>query len=194
MIDAKTITLLRDRTGAGLMDCKAALEESSGDMEKAIEYLRKKGQKKLEAKQSRVAGEGIIDSYIHAGGKVGVLVELRCETDFVARNDAFRGLAHEIALQAAAMNPLYLSVEDIPFEILEKEKEIYREQLLKEGKPEVMIEKILSGKMEKYYESVCLLKQPFIKDDKKKIEDLVSEAVIKLGEKIRVERFIRFSL
>lgn len=194
MIDAKIIMLLRDRTGAGLMDCKAALEESSGDMEKAIEYLRKKGQKKLEAKQSRVAGEGIIDAYIHAGGKVGVLVELRCETDFVARNDAFKELAHEIALQAAAMNPLYLSVEDVPSEILEKEKEIYREQLLKEEKPEIMIEKILLGKMEKYYESVCLLKQPFIKDDKKKIEDLISEAVIKLGENIRVERFIRFSL
>ncbi len=194
MIDAKTIASLRDRTGAGLMDCKAALETHDGDMEKAIEHLRKSGQKKLEAKQSRTTGEGVIDAYIHAGGKVGVLVELRCETDFVARNDAFRELAHEIALQIAAMSPEYIRPEDVPSEILEKEKEIYREQLFREGKPETMMEKILAGKIEKYYESVCLLKQFFVKDDKKKIEDLLSEAVTKLGENIRVERFSRFSL
>ncbi len=194
MLDTKLISLLRSQTGAPINDCQKALEESGGDMEKAVIYLRKRGEKKLLAKQDRTTGEGIIESYIHAGGRVGVLVELRCETDFVARNEVFKNLAHDVALHIAARNPQYLSPEDISEELLSTEKEIYRAQLLTEGKTEEMVEKIFPGKLEKFYEETCLLKQCFVKDDTKKIEDLLSLAVTSLGENIRIARFIRFSL
>ena len=193
-IDLLTIKKLRDETSASIADCRRALDESNGNYDQAMEWLKKRAAEIAAKKADRETAEGIIEPYIHQGGKVGVLVQLSCETDFVARNDAFKGLAHEIALQAAAMNPEYIRPEDVPSEIVEKEKEIYREQLLKEGKSAEMIEKILPGKIEKYYESVCLMKQIFVKDDKKKIEDLMSEAVTKLGENIRIERFNRFSL
>lgn len=193
-IDIKIITDLREKTGAGIIDCKKALEESDGDLKKAIEYLRKTGQKKLAKKQDRATGAGIVESYIHAGGKVGVLVLLRSETDFVARNAVFKELAHDIAMHVAAMNPLYLSPEDVPADEIKKEREIYLEQLKLEGKRDDIIEKIVDGKISKYYEEVCLLKQAFIKNDKKKIEDLISDGVNKLGENIRIEKFVRFSL
>ncbi|MFH0856828.1 MAG: translation elongation factor Ts [bacterium] len=194
-MDTKIILKLRELTGAGMTDCKKALDENNGDIEKAIDYLRKKGEIKAAKKSSeRTAGEGIIHAYIHAGGKVGVLLQLGCETDFVARNEMFNNLAHEIAMHIAAAQPLYIKPEDVPAEELEKEKSIYAEQLKAGGKSEEMIDKILAGKMAKYYEDVCLLKQPFIKDDKKKVEQVITEAVAKIGEKIEVVRFARYSI
>lgn len=193
-IDTKTIAQLREKTGAGVVDCKKALAETDGDIEKAIEHLRKTGAKKLQKKQDRATGEGLVSSYIHAGGRVGTMVLVRCETDFVSMNEDFKALGHDLAMHVAAASPRYLAPEDVPAAEFEKEKEIYAEQLKAEGKPADMIAKIVEGKAAKYYEEVCLLKQPFVKDDKKKIEDLIAEAVTKLGENIRIEKFERFSL
>ncbi len=185
---------LRERTGAGVMDCKKALEEAGGDMEKAAEILKKKGIAKAEKKASREAKEGLIGSYIHMGGKIGVLVEVNCETDFVARTDEFKALVHDIAMQIAAMSPKWVSVEDVPQEVIEKEKAIYREQALASGKPEHVVDRIVEGKLQKFFEEVCLLEQKFIKDDSKKVKDVITEAIAKLGENIKVSRFVRFQV
>lgn len=192
MSDNNPIKDLRERTGAGIMDVKEALEEAGGDAEKAVEILRKKGLAKQAKKADRVANEGLVESYIHAGGRIGVLVEINCETDFVARTDDFKNLAKEIALHIAASNPLYVSSEDIPAEVIEKEKEIYKEQF--KGKPDDVLEKMLEGKIAKYIEEVCLLSQPFVKDGEKTIGELLGEATGKMGENIQVRRFARFML
>lgn len=194
MISSEIIKQLREQTGAAVLNCKKALEQTEGDVNKAIEILRKEGQKIVDKKSSRATREGLIGSYVHGNGKTAALVEINCETDFVARNEEFKNLVHNLAMQIVAASPKYLSPEDIPAEILEKEKEIYREQLLKEGKPEKMLDKIMEGKLQKYYQETCLLKQLFIKDDKLTIENLVKQAITKLGENIQVKRFVRFSL
>ena len=190
MTDA--IRELREKTSAGIMDCKKALKESGGDIEKAVEILRKKGIKLASEKSSRAAKEGCVESYIHANGKIGVLVEVNCETDFVARNEDFRKFVKELSMQIAAAKPAYIKREDVPPEKLEKEKEILSAPL--EGKPKDAAEKILAGKLEKFYEESCLLEQPFIRDPKKKVKDLLHELVAKIGENIVVRRFARFQL
>lgn len=195
MHDQKAIINLRNLTGAGLVDCQKALEEAGGDLAKAQEILRKKGEAKATKKlQERQTKEGIVYSYIHSNNKVGAMLELFCETDFVARTEDFKSLARDIAMQIAALAPEYLKPDDVPAEIIEKEKEVYREQLKTEGKPEAMIEKILPGKSQKFYEEVCLLNQPFIKDEKIKIEDLIKQSIAKIGEKIEIGKFIRFQI
>jgi elongation factor Ts len=191
-MDNNLLKELRDITGAGMMDIKSALEEAGDDKEKAIEILRKKGQSKIAKKADRVAKEGLIESYIHAGSKVGVLVEVNCETDFVARTDDFKAFAKEIALHIAAANPLYVNVSDVPLELVEKEKEIYKEQV--QGKPAEVVEKILEGKIQKFYEEVCLMEQPFFRDQDKKVKEVMSEAVAKMGENVVVRRFARYVL
>ena len=183
---------LRELTGAGIMDVKEALEEAGDDKDKAIEILRKKGLAKQAKKADRVANEGIVESYIHAGGRIGVLVEVNCETDFVARTDDFKNLVKEIALHIAASNPLYISSEDVPVEVIEKEKEIYKEQA--GDKPADVLEKMLEGKVAKYFEEACLLNQPFVKDSSKTIGELLGEATGKMGENIQIRRFVRFAL
>jgi elongation factor Ts len=195
MADIQTITQLRETSGAGMMDCKKALDESNGDIEKALEILRKKGDskatKKLEERQTK---EGVVYSYIHSNNKSGSMLELLCETDFVARTEGFQLLARELALQIVAMSPEYLSPDQVPSEVIEKEKEIYREQMRNEGKPAEMIEKIIEGKLNKFYEDTCLLKQLYVKDDKLKIEDLIKQFIAKTGEKIEVGRFSCFKI
>lgn len=185
---------LRELTGAGIADVKAALDEALNDKEKAIEILRKKGQSKVLKKADRVAKEGIVESYIHAGGKVGVLLELNTETDFVARTDDFKSLAKELALHIAAANPLYVNISDVPAEVIEKEKEIYKEQAKDSGKGDAVVEKMIEGKLSKFFEETCLMEQGFVKDPEKKIKDLLSDSVAKLGENIVVRRFSRFHL
>lgn len=194
MITAEQVKELREKTGAGMMECKKALEASNGDMEKAIVYLRERGVAAAQKKATRVAKEGLIGSYIHAGGKIGVLVEVNCETDFVARNDDFKELVKDIAMQIAAVKPLYVKREDIPQEVLEKEKEIYLTQAKNSGKPEKVWDKIVEGKLESFYQEVCLYDQPFIKEQKMKVKDLITQAVGKIGENIQVRRFVRFQL
>jgi elongation factor Ts len=188
------IIKLRKQTGAGIIDIKEALEESGGDEEKALDVLRKKGKKIASKRAGREAGEGWIGSYVHANGKAAAMVKLQCETDFVARNVEFQELAHDIAMQVVAANPEYLKPEDVPTEVIEKEKEIYTEEVKKQGKPDDMIEKITQGKLEKYYQEVCLLKQAYIKDDLKNIEQLLEEATAKIGEKIEVTEFERLEI
>ncbi len=194
MPDAKDIMKLREVTGAGIVDCRNALEEAGGSFDAALDLLRKRGQKVAAAKQERVTNEGVVQSYIHGNGKVGVLVEVLCETDFVARNEGFREFAHDVALQIAATNPLYLRPEDIATEIVEKEIEIYKEQMAGDNKPEEIKTKIIQGKLAKYYEEVCLLKQKFIKDDSLTMEDLLNQQIGKIGENIQIRRFCRFAL
>ncbi|MEJ5173419.1 MAG: translation elongation factor Ts [Hydrogenothermaceae bacterium] len=193
-VDAKLVKTLREMTGAGMLECKAALEEANGDLEQAVEILRKKGVAKAAKKAGRETKEGLIHSYIHAGGRIGVLLELNCETDFVARNELFRELANEIALQIAAMKPQYVKREDVPREVVEKEGEIAREAAIAEGKPAHIAEKIAEGKLEKFYKEVCLYEQPYIKDDKKTVEELIKEYIAKIGENIQVRRFCRYEL
>jgi elongation factor Ts len=193
-ISAEQLKELRDRTGISIMECKKALEESGGDIEKAIEILRKKGYARAKDKMDRETGEGLVYAYIHLDGKIGVLVEVNCETDFVARNEEFRELAKNIAMQIAAANPKYISAEDIPAEEIEKEKDIIREQLKDSKKQAEIIEKIVQGKLNKYYEEVCLLEQPFIRDDKIKVQQFIASHIAKFGENIRVRRFARFEL
>ncbi len=185
---------LRLRTGAGVVECKKALEECGGDIEKAIEILRKRGIAKAVKKAGRVTAEGIIASYIHSDKKLGVLVEVNCETDFVARTKEFQELAHEIAMQIAAASPLYVSPEDVPQEVLEREKAIYREQVLAEGKPEHVADRIVEGRIKKFYEEACLLEQPYIRDQNRKIRDIIAEKIAILGENITVRRFVRFKV
>ncbi|ACI20484.1 MULTISPECIES: translation elongation factor Ts [Thermodesulfovibrio] len=191
-ITAQMVKELREKTGAGMMECKKALETSGGDFNKAIDILRQKGLATAQKKASREAKEGIITSYIHMD-KIGVMLELNCETDFVARNEEFRQLAKDIAMQIAASNPQYIQREDIPQEVIEKEKEIYKSQI-KGNKPPQVIEKIVEGKLEKFFEEMCLLDQPFIKEPEKKIKDLITEKVAKFGENIMVRRFVRFQV
>lgn len=194
MIDPKLVAQLRSQTGAGIVDCKKALEEANGNYDQAVELLRKKGQKVAANKQDRSTKEGIIHSYMHPNGKVGVLVEILCETDFVARTDEFKNFAHDIALQIAAMNPLYIKPEEVPEELIEKEREIYRDQMAGEKKPAEIMEKILLGKVSKYYSDVCLLKQQFVKEDSLTIEQILSQMIAKTGENIQIHRFCRLAL
>lgn len=193
-ITTSMIKYLREATAAGVLDCKKALEASGGDLEKAKVYLREKGLAAAAKKASRAAEEGLIEAYIHTGGRVGALIELNCETDFVARTEAFEELAHDLALQVVAARPLYLTPEDIPPDVLEEEKNVYRVQARETGKPERIIEKIVEGKLQKYYQEVCLMKQPFIKDDDLTVQDVLTEIIAKLGENIVVRRFVRFEL
>lgn len=190
-ISASMVKDLRESTGVGMMDCKKALTETNGDFEKAVEFLRKKGLSKAAKKADRDASEGFIGSYVHHNGKLAVLVEVNCETDFVAKTDDFQDLVKNISMHIAAANPLYVKPEEVPAEVIEKEKEIIKAQLAKENKPENIIEKIVEGRVNKYYTDNCLLNQPYVKDDKKSIQDLVNENIGKLGENIVVRRFVR---
>jgi len=193
-ISAELVKKLREKTGVGLMDCKEALKQAAGDMEKAIEYLREKGLAKLQKRMGKVASEGVIASYIHTGGKVGTMVEVNCETDFVANTKEFQEFAKDIAMQVTASNPLYVKREDVPEEAKEKEKNIYMKQAIESGKPEKIIDKIAEGKMEKFYQEVCLIEQPFIKNQDITVKELLEELIVKMGEKILVNRFVRFQL
>jgi elongation factor Ts len=193
-IAAKTVKELRDMTGAGMMDCKKALVESNGDVEKAVNILRRQGLSKAAKKADRSANEGLIYSYIHPGSKLGVLLEINCETDFVARTDDFRVLAKDIAMQIAAANPLVIERGQLDPSLIEKEKEIYRTQALSEGKPEKVIDKIIEGRLMKYYQEVVLLEQPFVKDEDVAVKDLLDNTIAKLGENIVVKRFVRFRM
>ncbi len=191
-VTAAMVKELRERTQAGMMDCKKALVECKGDMEKAIEFLREKGLAANAKKAGRIAAEGMVDSYIHMGGKIGVLLEVNCETDFVANTDAFKALCHDLALQIAASNPLFVSKEDVPQENLHKEREILRIQALNEGKPEKIVDRMVEGRIEKYYKEVCLLEQPFVKNPDITVQTLVNETALASGEKISVRRFTRY--
>ena len=193
-ITSAMVKQLRDKTGAGMMDCKEALTASEGNFEKAIDYLRKKGMSAATKRSSKAAKEGAVASYIHMGGKIGVMVELNCETDFVAKTADFQSLAKDLAMHVAATNPLYLKPEEIPADALEREKDIYRSQAATEGKPEKIWEKIIEGKLNKYYEEVCLLNQKFVKNTDITVSTLVSNMMAKTGENIVVRRFARFQL
>ncbi|HYA48593.1 MAG TPA: translation elongation factor Ts [Burkholderiales bacterium] len=193
-ITAEMVKDLRERTGIGVMECKAALAESQGDVDKAIEILRKRGHARAEAKAHREASQGVIGSYIHMNGRIGVLVEVNCESDFVAQNSEFQALVKEIAMQVAAAKPRYVSSEEIPADVLAAEKEIIKAQLGDMKKPPEIMEKIIQGKLGKFYEEVCLLDQPYIREDKIKVRDLVAQAVAKIGENIKVRRFARFEI
>lgn len=192
-ISAGMVKELREKTGAGMMDCKKALAEADGNMEKAVEILREKGLAAVAKKAGRVAAEGIVESYIH-GGRIGVLVEVNSETDFVAKNQEFRDFVKDVAMQIAAANPLYVSKEEVPQEAIEKEREILRKQALNEGKPEKIVDKMVEGRIEKYYKEVCLLDQPFVKNPDVTIGELLTEKVAKIGEKITIRRFARFEV
>ncbi len=191
-ISARSVKELREKTGAGIMDCKRALLESGGDLEKAVDYLRQKGLALAARKEGRVAAEGVVGAYIHGGGKIGVLVELNCETDFVARTPEFQNLLKDVAMQVAAATPRYVRREDVPLEETEREREIYRLQAQDMGKPQKVMDKIVDGKMEHFYSEVCLLEQEFIKDPDHQVEDLIREVVTKVGENIQVRRFARY--
>jgi elongation factor Ts len=193
-IDAKIVKELRDKTGAGMMDCKRALVETDGDLVKAVEALRKAGVTKAEKKGIRSAQEGLVYSYIHHGGRLGVLVEVNCETDFVAKTDGFKELVHNLAIQIAATNPVSVRREQVPEELVKSEQDIYTEQAKISKKPVKMIEKIVTGKMDKYFQEICLLEQPFIKDPDKIVKDLITESIATLGENISVGRFIRYAV
>ena len=193
-IPAQQVKELRERTSAGFSDCRAALLEAGGDLELAINILRKKGQAAAQKKAQREATEGLIGSYIHAGGKIGVIVEVNCESDFVARTEDFQRLCHELAMHVAALDPRFVSREEVTPEILEREREIYREQAKATGKPEAVIEKIVGGKMEKFYEENCLYEQHFIKDEGMTVKELVDQSIAKLGENITIRRFSRFKV
>jgi len=193
-ISAQAVKVLREKTGAGMMDCKKALVESGGNEEKAIAYLREKGLAKAAKKAGRATSQGVIGSYIHNNGKIGVMVELKCETDFVAKNEKFLGFAKDLAMQIAATSPLCVSPDQVPADLLAKEREIFKNQAMEEGKPEAIAEKIVEGRLKKYYAEVCLLEQPFIKEDKKTIKDLLNELISVLGENMQIGRFDRMVL
>ena len=193
-ITAELVKELRQRTGVGLMDCKRALSESSGNLDKAIDELRKAGVAKAAKRSGREASEGLVESYIHPGGRVGVLLEINCETDFVARTEDFQTLVRNLAMHIAAASPMTVTREEVDSELLEKERVIFAEQLKKEGKPAELVERIVDGKMEKFYQEIVLLEQPYVRDDKMKVEMVVKEAIAKLGENIVVRRFQRFAL
>ena len=194
MFTTEDIVKLRKRTNAGMMDCKNALTETDGDLDKATEWLREKGIAKAAKKADRIAAEGLVYSYIHMGGKIGVLVEINCETDFVSRSDSFVALCKDIALHIAASRPLYINEDEVPTDVLNHEKEILRAQALNEGKPEAIVDKMIEGRVKKFYEEVCLLDQPFVKDPSKTIKDIVNDAVLTIGEKISIRRFTRYEM
>lgn len=193
-VSANIVKQLREKTGAGFMDCKKALAETGGDVEKAVDYLRKRGVAAAAKKADRVVTDGAVGAYVHPGGKVGVLLEINCETDFVARNAEFQALLKDMAMQVAAANPRYVRREEVSAEESEREKSIYRQQALETGKPEKVIEKIIEGKMERFYSEVCLLEQPFIKDPDRKVSAVINDAIARLGENIQVRRFARYHL
>jgi len=193
-ISAKMVKELRDKTGAGMMDCKNALSEAKGDMEKAIEILRKKGIAKAEKKASREVKDGLIHAYIHPGGKLGVIVEVNCETDFVAKNEDFKKFVHNLSMHIAASNPLAVDRESIPQELVDKELRLYKEQAAESGKPEHIAEKIATGKLEKFYSESVLLEQPYIRDPEKIVKDYLTEVIAKIGENINIRRFVRYQI
>ncbi len=193
-ISAQQVKELREKTGSGLMECKKALQESDGNIDEAISILRKKGQATAEKKAGRSTSEGAVSSYIHTGGRVGVLIEVNCETDFVANTDEFKALVHDIAMQIAAASPVAVTREEIPGEIVEKERAVFRTQALEEGKPDKVVDKIVDGRIEKFFSETALLDQTYVKDSDKKVDDLVKETIAVLGENIRVARFARFQL
>jgi elongation factor Ts len=193
-VSAALVKELREKTGAGMMDCKKALEEANGDLKKATELLREKGLAAAKNKAGRIATEGLVESYIHAGGRIGVLVEINCETDFVAKTDSFREFVRDVAMQIAAANPKFVSRDEVSADELNKEREILRAQALNEGKPAHIVDKMVDGRMGKYYEEVCLLEQSFIKDPDKTIQTLVNEKIATIGENISIRRFVRFEL
>jgi elongation factor Ts len=194
MFTAQDVAQLRSTTGAGMMDCKKALTETNGNFEEAIKYLREKGMAAASKKAGRIAAEGVVGSYIHMGGKIGVLVEINCETDFVAKSDAFVALVKDIAMQIAAAKPLYINESEVPAEVLESEKEILRVQAKNEGKPEALVEKMVEGRVKKYYKDVCLMNQDFIRDPSKTITQIINEAILTIGEKISIRRFTRYEM
>ena len=192
-ITAAMVKELREKSGAGMMDCKKALTETNGDMDKAIDFLREKGLASVAKKSSRIASEGLVDSYIH-GGRIGVLVEVNSETDFVAKNEEFKSFVRDIAMQVAAVAPKYVSREEVPAEEVEHERKVLTEQARGENKPEHIIEKMVEGRLEKFYEEICLLDQDFIKDPDKKIQDILNDLIAKIGENIKIRRFVRFEV
>ena len=193
-ISAASVKALRDKTGAGMMDCKKALGECNGDEEKAVAWLREKGLSKAQKRAGRATSEGVIGSYIHSNGKLGVMVEIKCETDFVARSERFLEFAKNVAMQIAAANPVCVTPEEVPADLLAKEKEIFKNQAMEEGKPEAIAEKIVDGRVKKFYKEICLLEQPFIKDDKVTIKDLMNELIGVIGENVQIGRFSRMAL
>src|SRR3984893_10399404 len=193
-ITAGLVKELREKTGAGMMDCKKALVETNGDIEKAIEYLRENGLAAAAKKSGRIAAEGIVESYIHAGGRIGVLVEVNCETDFVAKTDDFKMLVKDVAMQIAAAKPEFVRREEVSMDVLEKEKEILRAQALNEGKPANIVDRMVEGRIEKYYKEFCLLEQPFVKNPDQTIQQLINEKIAKIGENISVRRFVRYEM
>ena len=188
----ENVKKLRFKTSAGMMECKEALKEADGDIDKAVEILRKKGVAKAAKKSSRVTGQGIIETYVHTGGRIGVMLEMNCETDFVARNNEFKKAARDLAMQVAAANPLYVSREEIPADVIEKEKDIFRSQI--KDKPKDVLEKIVDGKLEKYFSEVCLIEQPYIKDPEVKIKEIITQLIAKTGENVSVKRFARYEV
>lgn len=194
MISAQQVKELRETTGAGMMDCKKALVETNGDMEKAVDYLREKGLAAAAKKSGRIAAEGIVESYIHGGGRIGVLIEVNCETDFVAKTPEFHSFVRDLAMQVAASNPQYLSRNDVPAEILDHEREVLKAQALNEGKPVKIIDKMVEGRVEKFYKEMCLLEQAFIKDPDQSVTDIVNAQIAKIGENIVVRRFVRYQM
>ena len=193
-MDAKLVKELREKSGAGMMDCKKALVATDGDIQKAMEYLREQGLAATNKKAGRVAAEGVVESYIHMGGKIGVLVEINCETDFVAKTDGFKAFAKDVAMHIAAANPTYVSKEEVPEAEVEQEKEILKHQALNEGKPEKIVDKMVEGRIGKFYKEICLLEQPFVKNPDITIEDLVKEQIMAIGENVKIRRFARFQL
>jgi elongation factor Ts len=191
-ITAAMVKELRESTGAGMMDCKKALVETDGNMEKAVEALRKKGLATAAKKAGRIASEGLVEAYIHGGGRIGVMVEVNIETDFAAKNQDFKDFCHDVAMQIAAHSPLYVRREEVPAEVIEKEREILKAQAVKEGKPEAIAEKMVNGRIEKYYAEVCLLEQAFIKDPDKTVEQVLKEKIALIGENMNIRRFVRF--
>lgn len=193
-VTTEQVKELREKTGAGLMDCKRALTEANGDLEQALDILRKRGIEVARKREGKAASEGTIASYVHAGDQIGVLVEMNCETDFVARTDRFKEFARDAAMQVAALQPKWVAPEDVPDEVLEREREVLREQAQQEGKPEHIVEKMVEGRLNKFYEEFCLLKQPYIRDDSVTIEDKLNELVVAVGERIVIPRFVRFQV
>jgi len=194
MVSASTVKELRERTGVGMMECKKALQETEGNIEKAIDYLRERGLAVAAKKAGRIAADGIVESYIHAGGKIGVLLEVNCETDFVAKTNEFRTFVRDIAMHIAASNPKCLSRDEISDDVIEKEKEILKSQALNEGKPEKIVDKIVEGRIDKFYKDSCLLEQPFVKDTEKTVQEFVTQMIATIGENINIRRFVRFQM
>lgn len=194
MITASMVKELRERTGVGMMDCKKALQDANGDMERASELLRERGLAAAAKKAGRIAAEGIVDSYIHGGGRIGVLLEVNCETDFVARNQEFRTFVRDIAMHIAASNPQYVSRDDVPEEVIEKEREILRVQAINEGKPEKIVDKMVEGRIKKFFEDVCLLEQSFVRDSDKTVLEVLNEKIATIGENMSIRRFVRYEM